>query len=281
MTCKRSRLTSLAYDGLVGYRRVSGAAGATLVGALATDAPRPSHDGLTYVFTLRRGLRYSDGRPVRPEDFRASMERFLQVTRAPIHAVVRGHRRSAAVREPAALAVICPRGIETDPRARTITIHLTRPDGDFLHKLTQPFAFVVPSDTPRHLTGDHAPPGTGPYRFASLERATGAERLVRNPYFRSRSPRARPTGFADRIEVEVRGRRKRDIEKQIEDVQRGTADVTVLADPLRRPRPRPSASGSSPLSRRASSTACRRPSPTGCSSTSAGARSTRSASAAR
>ena len=73
--------TSLAYDGLVGYRRVSGAAGATIVGALATDAPRPSHDGLTYVFTLRRGLRYSDGRPVRPEDFRASMERFLQVTR--------------------------------------------------------------------------------------------------------------------------------------------------------------------------------------------------------
>ena len=36
----RAQLTSLAYDGLVGYRRVSGAAGATLVGALATDAPR-------------------------------------------------------------------------------------------------------------------------------------------------------------------------------------------------------------------------------------------------
>jgi hypothetical protein len=50
-------VTSLAYDGLVGYRRVSGAAGATIVGALATDAPRPSHDGRTYVFTLRRGLR--------------------------------------------------------------------------------------------------------------------------------------------------------------------------------------------------------------------------------
>jgi ABC-type transport system substrate-binding protein len=113
-----------------------------------------------------------------------------------------------------------------DPRARTITNHLTRPDGDFLHKLTQPFAFVVPSDTPLHLTGDHAPPGTGPYRFASWNVNRGGT-LVRNPYFRSRAGQARPTGFADRIEVEVR--RQRDIEKQIEDVERGTADVAVLA----------------------------------------------------
>ena len=224
-----AQATSLAYDGLVGYRRVSGAAGATIVGALATDAPRPSHDGLTYVFTLRRGLRYSDGRPVRPEDFRASMERFLQVTRhqfTPWFAAIVGAPRCVNRRARCDLS----RGIETDPRARTITIHLTRPDGDFLHKLTQPFAFVVPSDTPRHLTGDHAPPGTGPYRFASWNVNRGGT-LVRNPYFRSRASRARPIGFADRIEVEVRGRRKRDIEKQIEDVQRGTADVTVLSGP--------------------------------------------------
>jgi YVTN family beta-propeller protein len=217
--------TSLAYDGLVGYRRVSGAAGATIVGVLATDAPRPSHDGLTYVFTLRRGLRYSDGRPVHPEDFRASMERYLQITRhlfTPWFAAIVGAPQCMNRRARCDLS----RGIETDPRARTITIHLTRPDGDLLHKLTQTFAFVVPSDTPRHLTGDHAPPGTGPYRFASWNVKRGGT-LVRNPYFRSRAGQARPTGFADRIEVEVR--RVSDIEKQIADVQRGSADVAVLA----------------------------------------------------
>ena len=37
----------------------------------------PADDGRTYVFTLRPGLRFSDGTPVRPEDFRASIERFL------------------------------------------------------------------------------------------------------------------------------------------------------------------------------------------------------------
>ena len=94
-------LDSLAYDGLVAYRRVEGPAGATIVGALATTAPPASRDGLSYVFTLRRGLRYSDGRPVRPADFRASMERFLQATRdLPADQQLprlRGHRRRAAM----------------------------------------------------------------------------------------------------------------------------------------------------------------------------------------
>jgi YVTN family beta-propeller protein len=226
-TWEGAQLTSLAYDSLVGYRRVSGAAGATIVGALATDAPRPSHDGRTYVFTLRRGLRYSDGRPVRPEDFRASMERSLRLTRhlfTPWFAAIVGAPQ--CVNRPARCDL--SRGIETDPRARTITVHLTRPDADFLHKLTQTFAFVVPSDTPLHLTGDHAPPGTGPYRFATWNVNRGGA-LVRNPYFRSPASQARPAGFADRIEVRVR--RKRDIEKQIEDVQGGTADVAVLVGP--------------------------------------------------
>jgi YVTN family beta-propeller protein len=226
-TWEAAQVTSLAYDGLVGYRRVSGAAGATIVGALATDAPRPSHDGRTYVFTLRQGLRYSDGRPVRPEDFRASMERFLRTTGhlfTPWFAAIVGAPQ--CVNRPARCDL--SRGIETDPWARTITIHLTRRDGDLLHKLTQTFAFVVPSDTPLYLTGDHAPPGTGPYRFATWNANRGGA-LVRNPYFRSPASQARPAGFADRIEVRVR--RVRDIEKQIEDVQRGTADVAVLAGP--------------------------------------------------
>src|SRR3954470_23252897 len=74
-------LTGLTHDGLVAYRRVAGVAGATLVGGLATRPPKPSPDGRTYVFTLRRGVRYSDGARVRPGAFRSSMERSLRVTR--------------------------------------------------------------------------------------------------------------------------------------------------------------------------------------------------------
>jgi ABC-type transport system substrate-binding protein/DNA-binding SARP family transcriptional activator len=225
-----SHVTSLVYDGLVGYRRVGGVGGATLVGALATSAPAPSRDGRTYVFTLRAGVRYSDGRPVRPEDFRASMERFLRVTRTrfpQFYAGIVGARQ--CVRRPARCDLSA--GIETDARARTITIHLTHPDADFLHKLTHQFAYVVPADTPVRPTGTKAPPGTGPYRFASWDVKRGGE-LVRNRYFRSWAPRARPAGFVDRIEVSVRGDRRRDIEAQVAAVQRGAADVAVLADPF-------------------------------------------------
>ena len=89
-------VTSLAYDGLLAYRRVGGLASATLVGALATRPPAPSPDGRTYVFTLRSGLRYSDGTPVSAHDFRASMERYLSATRdafPPFFAGIVGARR--------------------------------------------------------------------------------------------------------------------------------------------------------------------------------------------
>jgi YVTN family beta-propeller protein len=229
------QLTSLAYDGLVAYRRTAGAAGATLVGALATDVPEPSRDGLTYVFALRPGLRYSDGTPVRPEDFRASIERYLQVTRrkpftSPFFDGIVGAERCTGGTARCDLSA----GIETDPRARTITIHLTRPDAEFLHKLTFQFAYVVPADTPRRRTGDRAPPGTGPYRFAAWDGERGGY-LVRNPHFRSWSTQNRPAGFADRIEVSARRfgkgvRSQAKVRAQVAEVQRGAVDMTVLAE---------------------------------------------------
>ncbi len=225
-----SRLISLAYDGLVGYRRVAGVAGATLAGALATDVPRPSPDRRTYVFTLRPGLRYSDGTAVRPEDFRASVERFLQVAGdnpafPRLFAGIVGARRCEEESGRCDLSA----GIETDGPARTITVHLTRPDADFLNKLTMQFAYVVPATTPRRRTGDDVLPGTGPYRFASWDARRGG-RLVRNPHFHAWSPQARPDGFADRIEVDTKPRQG--VRGQVADVERGTADVVALAGPF-------------------------------------------------
>jgi YVTN family beta-propeller protein len=218
-----TQLTALAYDGLVAYRRVGGAAGASLVGALATSVPPPSRDGRTYVFALRPGLRFSDGTPVRPEDFRASMERFLRASHDEFtpYSGILGARR--CVKMPARCDLSA--GIETDSRARTITVHLTRPDGDFLHKLTLPLAYVLPADTPVRLTSARPPPGTGPYRISAWDAGRGE--LVRNPHFRSWSASARPPGFADRIEVRAS---HDELEGQIADVQRGAADLVVLAD---------------------------------------------------
>ena len=87
----------------------------------------------------------------------------------------------------------------------------------------------MPADTPRRRTADRAPPGTGPYRFAAWDRERGGY-LVRNAHFRSWS-QDRPAGFVDRIEVSVRG--QQNVAQHVAEVQRGIADVAVLANPFK------------------------------------------------
>jgi peptide/nickel transport system substrate-binding protein len=215
-------LLSLAYDGLVAYRRAGGAAFGTLVGDLAVQVPRPSPDGRTYVFRLRPNLRYSDGSPVRPEDFRVSLEDLLRhhPELPPYYQGIVGGQRCA--RRPARCDLRS--GIVTDARLRTITIHLTRPDGEFLQRLASPLALVAPA---AHPFGGTQPPGTGPYRIVSYDKDRGA-RLVRNPQFRVWSPSARPDGLADEIVVRVNP----DREAQIAAVQQGKADVVLAVSPF-------------------------------------------------
>jgi hypothetical protein len=66
---------SLTNDGLVTYARMAGPGGATIVPDLAVALPIAQAGGRTYTFQLRRGVRYSNGAPVRPSDFRATFER--------------------------------------------------------------------------------------------------------------------------------------------------------------------------------------------------------------
>jgi YVTN family beta-propeller protein len=218
-------LAYLAYDGLITYRRVGGAAGSTLVGNLATDVPEPSADGRTYVFELRSGIRFSNGEPVRPEDFRSSIERLLRVNGggsfASYYEPIVGGRECVAEPETCDLS----EGIETDAEERTITVHLTAPDADFLHKLTLPAASVLPHDAPPRLARRPIA-GTGPYRIVDYDAERGGH-LVRNPEFEVWSQDARPDGFPDEITIEISD----DPEGQVAAVERGEADsVTVSGD---------------------------------------------------
>jgi peptide/nickel transport system substrate-binding protein len=211
---------SLAYDGLVAYRRVPGAGGSTIVPDLAGSIPEPTDGGRTYTFQLRPGLRFSDGAPVRPEDFRASIERVVRLAGqiVPYYSGIVGGAGCTARK------CDLSKGIETDAAARTIVIHLGRPDPEFLHKLAIPMAAVLPSRTPATMIRGRPPPGTGPYTITEFAAKTGA-RLVRNARFRSWSADARPDGFPDRIAVTAAPGDS----AQVAAVRAGRADAVVAA----------------------------------------------------
>jgi peptide/nickel transport system substrate-binding protein len=214
----------LAYDGLVGYRRAPGAAGGTIVPALATAVPAPSDAGRTYAFTLRPGLRYADGREVRAVDVRFSLERSIRVGHELLPGfldAIRGAPACGRTPEHCSLA----RGVLVNDR--TVTLRLRRPDPLLLLKLANPAASIVPSGTPDDLDGPR-PPGTGPYRIDAIGE-DGTIRLARNREFKP-SYASRPDGFADAIVI----RPGTDLGTRLAAVERGSSDVTVVDNGGRR-----------------------------------------------
>jgi YVTN family beta-propeller protein len=186
---------SLVYDGLVGLRRTGGAAGLTLVPDLAVDLPRPSRNGLEYVFILRRGIHYSNGAEVRPDDIRHGLQQELTVSEDP----ERLAQLANIVGAPACIRIktVCDlsKGVVTNDDTFELTFHLRGPDPDFLYKLTEPL-FATPEGQPG-VRAETPRPATGPYMIG---RSGGTFKLVRNPHFRPWSVAAQPEGYPDEIE---------------------------------------------------------------------------------
>jgi peptide/nickel transport system substrate-binding protein len=206
------------YDGLTAYQRVGGSGSTQLVPDLAVSLPAPTDGGTTYTFQLRRGIRFSDGELVRPEDFRRALERDLILGGnanygGPFADVVGG---AACAAHPSQCDL--SRGVVMDDAANTVTFHLLAPNPEFLERLTLLDAAAVPADTPLHDIGLHPLPTTGPYRWVYVSR--DAITQVRNPYFHEWSHAARPDGYPDRIVWQPVD----SAEAGLTAVERGTAD---------------------------------------------------------
>ncbi len=180
-------------DGLTAFKRVGGVDGSELVPDLATSLPKPSDGGRTYVFRVRAGIRYSNGRIVRPADFRYSLERLFALHSVGTYLYVGIRGAAQCDRRP--LRCDLHRGVVTDDAAGTVTFHLIAPDPDFPDKLALPFATAVPVGTPKRKM---TVPATGPYVIASYAPKRQLE-LRRNPRFREWSNAAQPDGYPDEI----------------------------------------------------------------------------------
>jgi peptide/nickel transport system substrate-binding protein len=213
------QVTSVTHDGLLGFRRVGGVQGLEVVPDLAVSLATPTDGGRTYTYRLRRGVRYSNGQPVEPGDLRRALERVLHL-RSPgagYYSSVVG--ATACLAKPTTCDL--SHGVVADAASRTVTFHLTEPDGDFQTKLALEFAAAVPSDTPFRDLGGRVP-GTGPYRISRWVKGSSVT-LVRNHRFNEWSSDAQPRGYPDTITVRVDG----DFGRRTREVERGSVDAAL------------------------------------------------------
>jgi ABC-type transport system substrate-binding protein/DNA-binding winged helix-turn-helix (wHTH) protein len=220
------------YDGLVAFRAANGAAGFTLVPDLAARMPTRSQDGKTYTFTLRTGIRYSTGQIVHAQDFALGFRRVFTVARTGNPNLFDG-----VVGAPDCIArpttYDLSGGITADDAHHLLSIHLTAPDADFLHKLAY-LVFPAPPGTSAKQVTTSPVPGTGPYqiqaghqRFNKADHTmeTTFDTLIRNPYFHQWSFAAQPAGYPDVIKFREYSR----AEDAVKAVRAGTVDVGGVA----------------------------------------------------
>jgi peptide/nickel transport system substrate-binding protein len=216
-TLQEWQLLIITHDGLVQFRSANGSAGTELLPDLATDIPKPTNGGKTYVFTLRPGIKYSDGTALKASDFVTVMKRQFLVP-GPANGFYEGIIGAADCLKHQGTCDLT-KGVVADDTAGTVTFNLTAPDPEFLYKLSLPFAFAVPGNTPMKDLGNNPPAGTGPYMWKSYDPQHEAV-LVRNPNFKVWNADTQPDGMADEIDYKF----GLTVEAEVTQVENGQAD---------------------------------------------------------
>jgi peptide/nickel transport system substrate-binding protein len=208
------------HNGLTGFAMVGGVPGTKIVPDLATSIPLPANGGKTYVFHIRRGIKFSNGQTLKPSDFVTTFERQFTVP-GPTSFYNNIVGASACSTKGCDLS----KGVVANDSAYTLTINLTQPDPEIMDQLALPFAYAVPADTSLKLLGNAVPPGTGPYMWKSYNPNTEAV-LVRNPYFHVWSKVAEPAGYPNEI-IEKYGLQVSD---EVTEVENGEANEVFDGD---------------------------------------------------
>jgi peptide/nickel transport system substrate-binding protein len=169
----------------------------------AAGPPQISQEGRTYVFTVRQGLRFSDGSSLTAANFAVALRRVL----------------NPAMQSDAAFLFSDVEGVRAS--GRHLRIRLRTPSGDLLTRLALSFACPVPLDFPVDPGGVDLQVASGPYKIAT-HIPDKLLVLVRNPYYRGTRPQR-----LDRVVVSFGG----DLDSDIRAVENGQADVLGIEIP--------------------------------------------------
>jgi peptide/nickel transport system substrate-binding protein len=206
------------YDGLVGFKKAAGADGFTKVPDIAEALPVATNDGKTYVFKIRKGIMFSNGKELGVKDVVASLQRIFKVsspTSGGFYSVIVGADKCLADAKNCTLEG----GVVGDEAAGTVTINLIAPDPEFFDKLALPHAAIVPADSPTEDVGSNPLPGTGAYYVSAYDPNKGMT-MSRNPHFKVWSEDAQPDGYPDVIQYDF----GLTDEAEVTAVQNGEAD---------------------------------------------------------
>ena len=163
----------------------------------AAAPPKVSRNRRTYVFTLRKGLRFSDGSPLGGANFVEAFHRLLNPAMGSRGAVVFADvTRVTATR-------------------RRVRIELRRPSADLPTRLATIFACPVPRGFPADPAGTPLKVGSGPYYAARFVQDKLLV-LERNRYYVGPRPR-----HFDKIVFTASG----DVGSNLRSVEHGRADV--------------------------------------------------------
>jgi peptide/nickel transport system substrate-binding protein len=211
------------YIPLLTYTHASGPAGTKVIPGLAESLPKLSNGDKTYTLTLRKGLKYSDGSPVKACDAKVAIQRIFDTNSkgAPLYTDIVG----AEDYQSGKASDIS--GIKCDDQTGQVSYTLTAPEGSFINKLGLQFSAPVPPDSPPKYDPSHPIPATGPYYFTSIDSGKSWSQS-RNPEWAKNNAKILPdlpSGHVDKITSTV----VKNYSSATTDVEQNKADA--LTDP--------------------------------------------------
>jgi peptide/nickel transport system substrate-binding protein len=149
-----------------------------LIPDMATDLGKPSEDNKEWTFTLREGLKYEDGTPVKAEDVAYAVRRSFAIEELPDGPTYQttffldGDKYKGPFKDKGAYA-----GVEVN--GQDITIKMRRPFTDMDYYASFPAFTAIPEAKDNPETYGKKPLATGPYKFQEYKPGSSLT-LVKN-----------------------------------------------------------------------------------------------------